>query len=36
MTIIEVKERTKTLISPILEVWEDSVKAHIYFYLMEK
>ena len=27
MTIIEVKERTETLINQLLEVWEDSVKA---------
>ena len=31
MTIIEVKERTTTLINQLLEVWEDSVKAtHLF------
>lgn len=31
MTIIEVKERTITLINQLLEVWEDSVKAtHLF------
>ena len=31
MTIIEIEERTKKLISQLLEVWEDSVKAtHLF------
>ena len=31
MTIIEVKDRTETLINKLLEVWEDSVKAtHLF------
>lgn len=31
MTIIEVKERTITLINQLLEIWEDSVKAtHLF------
>ena len=31
MTIIEVKDRTETLINKLIEVWEDSVKAtHLF------
>ncbi len=31
MTIIELKDRTETLINKLLEVWEDSVKAtHLF------
>ena len=31
MTIIEVKDRTTTLINKLVEVWEDSVKAtHLF------